>query len=137
MKTTIDIVDILWKLLNSNSSLTTDQKGKRYKHSRPVGSTGEDIVINSLPVDNNLLQQALANVNVYAGNQSVTMGAAESQEPDTKRLNMLAKKVITIINDHYDLEKEIGFDVQQMVLINDEQTGEWYYNIRVTTYNLN
>lgn len=135
MKTNFDTVNILWKLLDNDSSLKTTQKGGRFKYARPAGSTGEDLVINSLPISNELLQQSVLNVNIYAPNESVKIKGVESEAPGSKRLEELTKMVTSIIDDYYDPAEDIGFDVQQIVLIQDD-TGEWYNNIRVTTYNL-
>lgn len=136
MKSTLDIIDILWKLIE-DSSLKEEITGNVYKHERPAGSKKEDVVINSLPINNLQLQESLVNVNIYAPNGSVKAGGVQNDTVAHERLQELTAIATGVLDDVFNQVEDTGFDVQQMVLIKDDTTGEFYMNIRITTYNIN
>jgi hypothetical protein len=135
MKTTLDTVDIVWQLLDA-SALKDDLSGAIFKHRRPVASDKEDVVVNSLAVNNTQLQQGLVNVNIYVPNLSITVNeATDGSQPDHVRLKELASMACGILDDNWDLD--FNFDVQQQVVIMDEETKEHYINIRLNFYSIN
>lgn len=135
MKTTLDLVDIIWDRLNS-SPLKASITGKLYKHRRPVNSQSEDVVINSLPVNNEQLQQAVANVNVHVPNLELQVnGAVDRSQPDHTRLKSLAALAIESLQEVW--EDDYTYDVQQQLLIEDPEAGDHYVNIRLEFYNIN
>lgn len=133
--TVFEIVDHVWERIN-NSSLKAAITGKVYKHERPAGSVKEDIVINCLPINNVALQQTVVNVNIYVPRVTVTVNKVTSQLPDHTRFKALAALADEVFNDVFIVDADLGFDVQQHVLI-QEQNGEYYLNIRIETYNIN
>jgi hypothetical protein len=135
MKTTVDIVDILWQHADG-SSLKTAITGKVYKSKRPIDSKVEDVVINSLPVLNRQLQVAIANVNVYVPNKAVTInGAVDSSQPDTKRLKELATIATTVFEEGGSAGYE--FLMEQQHVMEDEGSNSHYINLRIIFYNEN
>ena len=122
MMTVFDIVDHVWGQINT-SSLKSAITGKVYKHERPAGSDKEDIVINCLPINNEALQETVVNVNVYVPRETVMVNNITSQLPDHKRFKELAAMIDEAFNDVFILNADLGFDVQQHVLI-QEQNGE-------------
>ena len=70
-KTVFDAKQWIYELLNV-SSVKTSISGKIYKNKRPAESTKEDIVINSILMDNEFLQDGTFNVNCYVPYVSVT-----------------------------------------------------------------
>ena len=135
MKTTLDLVDILWTCL-SGSPVKAAISGGVYKHMRPVNSAQEDVVINSLPLVNLDLSQAVCNVNVFVPSKIQNLnGVQDNSQPDSARLKTLATLITDTLADQWG--EEYNFDVQQSVLIRDETTGSWYYNIRLNFYSIN
>lgn len=128
MKTTLDIVDTLFTVLDG-SSLKTAITGTICKHKRDFGSESEDIVINSLPVNNNQLQNAIANVNIHVPDLMVNNNGAESTQPNHTRLKTLAAMAVDILIDNWTAD--LNFDVQQQNIFEDREAGDHYINIRI------
>lgn len=135
MITTYDVLDSLWARLNA-SALKTDP----VKHitgviarRRPMGSIKEDVIINTLPIDNNQLQFAVANINIYVPAMVINTAGNQDTIPNYERLEELTEMAITAVDDV--VVGEIHFKVQQQELVDED--GEFYSNIRVEIYNIN
>jgi hypothetical protein len=134
MKTTLDIVDIVWQHLNS-SSLKTSVNGVICKK-RPAGSIKEDVVINATFADNEQVQSSLVNVNIYAPNKPQKFnGQDDFSQPDFVRLKALADMAVPIldkiyINDYWLL-------VQQVVGPIEDIGNQHYVNIRIDFHSEN
>lgn len=130
MKTASDVIDILWSLLNA-SPLKTAINGGVYKMERPLNSNVEDVVINTLPVNFLQLQTGLANVNVFVPN---LLSGGESK-PNTKRLKELSLLAVNALKDVWS--DDYHLEVQQQTLIKDEESNQYFINIRVDFFNIN
>src|SRR5688572_11465347 len=99
MRTTFDIVDIIYPVLKTNAALTAALTGSVYKtDGRPINSDKEDIVIGSLPINNEQLQQAVMNINIHVPNLDLLLnGVQDKTKPNLKRLKELTALVIGII----------------------------------------
>ena len=136
MKTTFEIIDLIWQHLNV-SSLKTAINGKIYKTLRPLGSNKEDVVINSLPANNLQMQSVVINVNVFVPNITIQVedGAQDPNQPNYPRLKILAQTAVDALKDTWS--QDYNFDVQQENLIRDEESGHHYINIRLDFFNIN
>ena len=128
MTTTLDIVDTLFARLDA-SALKTAINGNICKHRRDPNSTSEDVVINSLPVNNEQLSRAVANVNVHVPDIEVTVNGQQDKQPNHPRLKQLAGIAVTALNDVWETNK--NYTVQQQTLIRDADAGDHYINIRI------
>lgn len=136
MRTTLDIENILFSFLKA-SSLASEINGGIYKRQRPAQSSKEDVVINCLPVSNRQLQDAVANVNIHVPNVTVQRdGITDQSHADHPRLNELATLAWQLLDDQFN---PLGytFHVQQQILIQDEDAGDHYVNIRIEFYSVN
>jgi hypothetical protein len=135
MTTTLDAIDTVWETLNS-SSLKTEISGSIYKNRRAASSTKEDIVINSLPINNAQLQQGVLNVNVHVPNKSVKKNkVVDSTQPDYERMKELAAIAVDVLDDNWIGDHH--FEVQQQVTVMDEATNDHYINIRLNFNSIN
>jgi hypothetical protein len=135
MKTTLELVNIIWQVLTV-SPVKEEITGGIFKHIRPLNSEKEDVVINSLPNLNTDLSQAVVNVNVFVPNKTQNLnGAQDTSQPDAARLEELAGMATDALEDQWG--DDYNFDVQQSVLIRDEEGGSWYYNIRLNFFSIN
>jgi len=134
MKTTLEQVDILWQRL-TDSPVKAALNGGIYKHIRPVNSSKEDVVINSLPNVNGDLQQSVCNINIFVPNKAQNLnGVQDNSQPDSARLKVLADLAIAALTDQWG--EDYNFDIQQSVLIRDDISPSWYYNIRLNFYSI-
>lgn len=132
MITTIDLEDLLYQHLKAGA-LDTATTGGLYKRDMPINSIKEDVVINSLPVNNLQLQTGLVNVNIHVPNLTVTQNSVSQKISNTVRLKQLANLAISELN-----EVAIGdtfFYIQQQMLFTEEDSS--YINIRLDIYNIN
>ncbi len=136
MRNTFDIVDLLYGFLIADTDITGAISGGIYKHNRPLNSDKEDVVIGSLPVNNDQLQQTVPNINIHVPNLKLTKGTIQDNtQPDTKRLKTLTALLVTKLDDKtFD---DYWFEVQQQTLFSDEETNEHYSNIRLNFYSIN
>jgi hypothetical protein len=135
MMTSLDMVDVLFQVL-WNSSLRNNISGSIYKYKRPASSTKEDVVINSLPVNNLQLQTAVLNVNIHVPNVVATLnGSQDNSIPNTKRLKAIVDEAIPMLKDRW--AQDYNFDIQQQNLFEDDNGTSHYINIRIDFYNIN
>lgn len=135
MKTTLKLIDILWQRLNG-SPLATALTGGIYKHQRPINSREEDVVINCLPINNEQLQQAIANVNIHVPNLVLSSnGAQDDTQPNHVRLDELTDLAIERLTDVW--AEDYNFDIEQQVLFSDSEAKDHYINIRIEFNNIN
>lgn len=127
MKTTFDIVDIVYLFLKTK---TITISGGIYKHLRPANSVLEDIVIGSLPVNNEQIQQAVVNINIHVPNVKLPQ---DTTQPDSKRLNTLTALIIGYVDEQYI--NNYWFYVQQQNVFADGL--ENYSNIRLNFFSEN
>jgi hypothetical protein len=135
MKTTLDAVDIVWKFLDA-SSLKTAITGKIYKNQRPLDSEAEDVVINSLPINNGQVQEGVMNVNIFVPNKPQQISERQDNTiADHARLKELATLATGLLKDIFLVATDCGFDVQQQSVIEDGETH--FVNIRIDFYSIN
>jgi len=134
MKTTIDIINILWQRLNT-SSLKTEISGEISKE--PVfNSKLEDVIINALAVLNIQYGPAVVNINAFVPDIQISRKGGQIGVQNTKRLNELAKLIMEILQDQWTAE--YNYDVQQALgPFKDEESGKHYMNIRIEFYLVN
>lgn len=102
--------------------------GKIYKDKRPSGSTKEDIVINSLTMTNDFLQNGVFNVNIYVPMISVKVDGITQFQKNNARLKQLADLVYPVLDDAWTNE-------QNLFVVNHqdfEDGNDNFYNFRVS-----
>jgi hypothetical protein len=135
MKTTLEIIDTLWSHIN-NSSLKSAINGQICKQKRPISSKAEDVVINCLAANNEQLQTAIVNVNIYVPNVTVRLnGAVDTSQPNMARLETLAVAAGAILDDQW--VDDYNFSVQQQLVIEDQESTSHYINFRIEYYSIN
>jgi hypothetical protein len=126
-KTTDYIIGIVYSLLGSISK-------PKYLKSKPTESKAtEYIVINSLPVNANVMQKCYVNVNYHVKDKDGGPGVgliADSAKLETGSIAVLSaiEKVSTTLY-------LIDFESQET--IREEQLGEHYSNLRFSFKNIN
>ena len=102
--------------------------GKIYKDKRPSGSTKEDIVINSLTMTNDYLQNGVFNVNCYVPMISINTGGITQLQKNNARLKQIADMVYPVLDDIWKNEYNLEIVNHQ----DFEEGTENYYNFRVS-----
>ncbi|TXK52389.1 hypothetical protein FVR03_01345 [Pontibacter qinzhouensis] len=119
--------------LGATTSVTEGKiNGRIWQHQRPANSDTVDIVVNSLALTNQQLQQGVVNVNIHVPNQvNVIGGKQDSTMPDLAKMLEIGKIVTGILetNWQYDFHTEIYQPGQPY-----QDGAGWYLNIRVMYY---
>ncbi|GAA0561552.1 hypothetical protein [Chitinophaga japonensis] len=137
MITTFHEEDIVYQRLNT-SALKTAITGIIKKGKRPLNSTKEDVVINTLPISALQLQEGIVNVNIYVPNLVITVGGVQDfTQPDSARLKELTTTAIDLLTDQWPESGDINYTVQQQTLFEDEESKSHYVNIRLQFYAIN
>jgi len=135
MKTDIDAVDEVFKVI-WNSPLRSEISGSVKRYKRPTrGKTDpekEDIVINTLGMNGNQLQEGVVNVNIHVPNpdyQMVLDGKTVilKDQPDEERLKQLSDLAIPILKEH--IGRHVYFWFQQSIPFFGDVSS--YINIRL------
>lgn len=134
MITSLEAVCILYNYVRTSELMTGPQKpsGSLYKFKRPFNSDKEDVVINSLPMNNEDLQEGVLNFNIHVPN----IGTGDSSQPNTARLGVLTKAARQLLDEVWHAKADYMFYVQQDMTYQDNDQS-WYQNIRVGFKNVN
>jgi len=135
--TSLEAVEIVYQHLKT-SVLFTDLKkpnGGLYRFQRPTGSDREDVVVNSLTLNRNSIQQGVLNVNLFVPNLTLTFnGQQDKSQPNIKRLaelSLLAEQALKVVK-----MPNYTFRVQQDNLFPDENY-QHYQSFRVSFNSIN
>jgi hypothetical protein len=136
MKTPLDVMTILYRLL-SDSSLESEITGKIRKGERPAASKLEDVVINSLPINSEQLQRCVGNVNVFVPSLVISENGVQVEKPDYVRLDTLTDIVVTVLKSVRE-SRDYYLNVQQVSQpFKDIVSKSYYINIRIDFYAFN
>lgn len=132
MITTIDLNNVVYRLL---SAAKADLKltGGIYKDDdRPENSDKEDISINTIDLTNDYPPQiATSNVNIHVPDLTVVIDGTPQHKVNQKRLNELTTLVVKLINETHI--PGYGHRTAGQTLIKDVDVSfQHYVNIRVS-----
>ncbi len=119
-KTTDYIIGIVYSLLGSISK-------PKYLKTKPSKSTAaEYVVINSLPINANVMQKCYVNVNYHV--KDIDGGTGVGFIPDSTKLEAGSALVLTALKQVSTTSYLIDFESQET--IREEALGEHYSNLR-------
>ena len=126
-KTTNFIVDIVYSLLGSITK-------PKYRKTKPSKSTAtEYVVINSLPIDANVMQRCYVNVNYHV--KDIDGGVGVGFTSDDTKLKAGTALVLSALKKVTTTAYLIDFEGQDT--IREEQLQEHYSNLRFSFKNIN
>ena len=95
MKTLFDTNTILFQMLNGKTSING---GVYTDDDRPDDSTGEDIVVNTIDLEQDALPQiGTSNINIYTPDQNMKINGKLQLSANRKRLKALTDEVLAIV----------------------------------------
>ena len=129
MKTTFDINDILYPIINVAAVKATIDGGV-YRNKKPLNSELRDIVI--IPLSNysgdEIINEATFMVNCYCKN--FTNGT-----PDITKLRATANSVVAVIEAYNNTKNYDVFNITNQILLQDvDQMSMSYTNLRVECF---
>lgn len=131
MKTGIEMVQDGYQLLNVDAVLSLIS-GKIYLFERPQNSDKQDIVLNTLALTNDQLQQGVFNVNYHCPNIKglVIAGETDNTQPDIVSMLQVVKVILSILNQYQGFDYRLSAQTSGLP-IKDNGDGSWYINTRV------
>ena len=129
MKTTIDINDILYPIINVASIKATIDGGV-YRNKKPLNSELRDIVIIPLSnyVGDEVMNEAVFMVNCFCKN--FTNGT-----PDITKLRATINAVVAVVEAYNALNNYYVFEITNQILLQDvDQTSMSYINLRLNCF---
>jgi len=129
MKTTFDISDILYPIINV-TSVTSTIDGRVYRDKKPLNSELQDIVI--IPLTNyngdEIIQFPVYMVNCFCKN-------FDNGLPNITKLKTITDAVIKVIEDYSATSNYYVFEITNQTLMQDtDQISMSYVNLRINCY---
>jgi len=130
MKTTFDINDILFPVINVTSVKATIGDGRVYRNKKPLNSELQDIVIIPLSnyIGNEIINDATFMVNCYSKNFN-------NGTPDIVKLRATTDAVTAVIEAYNSNSNYYVFDITNQILLQDiDQISMSYVNLRINCF---
>lgn len=127
MKTTFDTNAFLFQLVTS--AIGTTLTGGVYQIERPLDSNLEDIVVGTLPFDEN--QIAVCNVNIFVPDKAVGIAGKPNMVADLKRLGELTDIVVDALDQDTDLGQNYHYRITNQSLLDVPDTDQHFVNLRL------
>lgn len=128
MRTSLELGRMLYEIL-ANSNIKQLINGDVYRDKRPINSTKEDIIINSISTDDKTLQAGLSNINLYVPNINVNIDGVEQVMPNLDRLEELT---IILTNTLKEVYFEDGnFYITNIAEFDEEESNSKFVNFRI------
>ena len=126
MKTTIDILDILYPIINV-ASVNTTLDGRVYRNKKPLNSELRDVVI--LPLSNyigdEIINDATIMINCFCKN-------FDNGTPDITKLRATVNAVAAVIEAYNNTSNYYIFVITNQILLQDtDQAMMSYINLRI------
>ena len=124
-KTTDYVIDITYSLLGSITK-------PKYRKTKPSQSTASEyVVINSLPINANVMQKCYVNVNYHV--KDIDGGPGVGLIPDDTKLSAGSALVLAALKKVSTTSFLIDFEGQETI----REDGEHYSNLRFSFKNIN
>jgi|SRR5690606_1250023 hypothetical protein len=141
IKSTLDIEQELYRHLN-RPSIRSIISGNIMNGDRPIyapnATKKEDIVINTITLDNSMNQMGAANINIWVPDIINPYGGT-GKTPNKARLNIITKAILPLVDEYYPMSQEETFHfwVEWTQLFREESLDYSYMNIRLQYRNIN
>ena len=126
-KTTDYVIDVVYSLLGS---ITVP----KYRKTKPTKSTASEyVVINSLPINANVMQKCYVNVNYHV--KDIDGGPTVGFVPNDTRLSAGTALILAALKEVTGTNYLVDFESQET--IPESQFNEHYSNLRFSFKNIN
>ena len=133
-KTVFEGKQWIYELLNIDV-IKSNISGKIYKNKRPAESQKEDIVINSVLIDNDFLQDGTFNVNCYVPYISVNIDGITQFMPNETRLIQISKIVYPFLDNIYKPDFNLTVERHEVIDLESEKASYINFRINLKAYN--
>ena len=135
MITPSKVIDIVYSVI-SQSPIKAAINGGVYKIDRPLNQSTEDIIINSLSVSNESVQEGIINVNLHVPNLVLGDGGVQDNtRANFARLDQLSSIFAPTMDQLFT--SGVFFEVQNITIFPEENIPEHFVNFRIIFYSKN
>lgn len=106
-----------------------------YRDKRPIGSTKEDIVINSVAMDNSFLQDGVFNVNCYVPMLLKKINNVDQYLPNTLREDAISKAVYALLEKVFTPDYNLSVVNHNSFTEDTEKATYINFRINLKAYN--
>lgn len=136
LKTSGQLITELYKFAKA-SRINSDVTANIYKKERPLNFAGECIVINSLPVTVDQIQEGVFNLNYFVPNlKNTSVNPVDDTQPNSAKLDA-GERVITEVMQEVWTDQGYVFWIMQATQMANDGFKEWYVNFRIKVRNQN
>lgn len=107
-------------------------EGKIYKDERPTDRIAEDIVINSLTMTNEYIQNGVFNVNCYVPKLQLKQNSIVQKKKNYARFKQIAEKVYQALNDVW--KEDFNLDIVNHQDFEEEEYSYYNFKIEINAY---
>lgn len=136
MITPSKVIDLAYQI-TEGSPLKAAITGDIYKIRRALNSDKEDVVINTLSVNNEQVQQGIVNINIHVRNLRLGNGSnQDNTRPNFARLDQLTEIFKPVFEGDLYVSETV-FSIQNITIIPEENIPEYFVNFRIIFYSKN
>lgn len=122
-------------LVTAKNEGKIDIDGQVYKDAKPSYGK-EDIVVNSILMDNEFFQNAVLNVNCYVPDLEISSSSRVVRMPNFDRLETIAADVAGVLKDNVDSQVYRSY-IDRMEQIKEVEEDSHFVNFRLQLYAVN
>ncbi|MCT4190214.1 hypothetical protein HZP50_06875 [Elizabethkingia anophelis] len=133
-KTVLDGKQWIFELLK-NGGIKNVISGDIYKDRRPVGSTKEDAVINSVSMNEEFLQDGVFNINIYIPYLRVKINGIDQDMPNEVRQKIIMNFVKPLLESVYTKDYNLKLEFHDVL---DDAKDNWInFRVNMKAFNNN
>lgn len=133
-KTVLDGKQWIFELLK-NGGIKNVISGDIYKDRRPVGSTKEDVVINSVSMNEEFLQDGVFNINIYIPYLRVKINGIDQDMPNEVRQKIIMNFVKPLLESVYTKDYNLKLEFHDVL---DDAKDNWInFRVNMKAFNNN
>ncbi|AQX00422.1 hypothetical protein ATE49_15185 [Elizabethkingia miricola] len=133
-KTVLDGKQWIFELLK-NGGIKNVISGDIYKDRRPVGSTKEDAVINSISMNEEFLQDGVFNINIYIPYLRVKINGIDQDMPNEVRQKIIMNFVKPLLESVYTKDYNLKLEFHDVL---DDAKDNWInFRVNMKAFNNN
>jgi hypothetical protein len=130
---TFDTDTILFQLLKASTAVTTGLTGGIYVRRRPLNSTKEDIVINTITLSQEYEPQlGTSNINIHVSDVSRTIASVQQKVANNERMKAISSAVLEVVRKANIAG--IGKTIENQTVIEESAISQHYVNIRINWF---
>lgn len=116
------------RLVSGGLKVAVNLTGSIYPMNRPLNSGLEDIVVSTLAMNADQMQEGVINVNIHLPNLSIS---GDSTQPNLPRFQSIATACLALLDDVWG--SDFNLEIEDPGIV-QRDGNNWFCNIRIRFY---